>query len=405
MRKMIWLACLSYLVIGMAHVAAGSILEPMMARYGLDYRDGGQFIMNQFLGFLVGVLIAPWVSTKIGKRNTILLALGSLTLAEAAYSLLLPWEWMLSIAPLAGFGFGMTETVIGALVIEYVEEKKATTMTQIEMFFGVGALLMPVIAALFIKTGVWQLSFPVITAVAGLTTLLWLVLSFGKVDDLIAYRPPQAEQETKDHQPLKVGYNRMAGPFLVLGILFFCIYVGMEMSFSNYLPSIMIQRTGVSEASAASTMGLFWAMMAIGRLFAGRLAERAGYGRFLIIAVAAGAIVFTVSNFTKDINLSLVLIGLNGLIWAGVFAIGLVYVNQFLPGRTERTTSLLVASGGLGGALFPKLSGWTMDNASADWTLILYAGMAGVMVLLMITMVISARKLKRPANSLNEASK
>ncbi|GBF78374.1 putative MFS transporter, partial [Paenibacillus sp. 598K] len=48
MRTLLWLSCLSYMVIGMAHVVAGAVLEPMMASYGLTYGDGGQFIMNQF---------------------------------------------------------------------------------------------------------------------------------------------------------------------------------------------------------------------------------------------------------------------------------------------------------------------------------------------------------------------
>ena len=47
---------------------------------------------------------------------------------------------------------------------------------------------------------------------------------------------------------------------------------------------------------------------------------------------------------------------------SGMFAVALIYANQLLPGRTEQTTSALIASGGLGGAILPLGVGWGMDH-------------------------------------------
>jgi MFS transporter, FHS family, glucose/mannose:H+ symporter len=398
MRKLLWLGCLSYLVIGMAHVVAGSVLESVLHSYGLEYRDGGQWIMNQFLGFLVGVLCGPLITRTIGRRNTLLLAMGSLTAAEAAYSLLLPWGWMLSFAAIAGFGFGMTEAVIGAMIIEYVEERKASAMTQLETFFGLGALLMPGIAALLIDSGVWQMAFPIVTAMAGITTLLWLTLSFGKADDLLA----QVPRSVGARAPRK-RYGKGAVPFLAVGIIFFMVYVGMEMSFSNYLPSIMIKRTGMTEATAASTMSVFWGMMVVGRMVTGRIAEWSGYKRFLLVSVASGLGIFVLLALSGHSGISLLLVGLNGLMWSGVFAISLLYVNHWVPGMTERTTSLMVAAGGLGGALLPKLTGWLMDNYNATVTLWIIAGTALLMIILIVLLVILGRRLEKGHEASNAA--
>ncbi|MBJ6360774.1 MFS transporter [Paenibacillus sp. GCM10012307] len=400
MRKLIWMGCLSYLVIGMAHVVAGAILEPLIASYGLDYRSGGQFIMNQFLGFLGGVLITPWLSGRIGRRNTLLLALGSLTLAEGLYSLFLPWGWMLTIAPVAGFGFGMTEAIIGVMIIEYVEEKKASAMTFIETFFGVGALVMPIIAAFLIKNSSWELSFPIVAVMSAVTMLLWLTMSFGRVDELMVRKP----QLKKEERPVRVRYPVGSMPILVLGTLFFMIYVGMEMSFSNYLPSIMIERLGLKEAEAASTISMFWGLMVVGRLFAGRVAEWSGYGRFLVATTGAGTLCLIALTLVGQASLSLFIIGLSGLVWAGVFAIGLVYMNHLLIGHTERTTSLLVAFGGLGGALFPKLTGWLMDRYNANWTLAMLAAMTVVMLIIMIVLAILERGRKKSALIMHDKS-
>lgn len=62
-----------------------------------------------------------------------------------------------------------------------------------------------------------------------------------------------------------------------------------------------------------------------------------------------------------------------GLMMSGIFAMALIFANERLPGMTERTTSLLVASGGIGGALLPRLIGWMLDEYSlqaTQWVLI-----------------------------------
>ncbi|GAB2719432.1 MFS transporter [Paenibacillus thermoaerophilus] len=387
-RRLIFLASLSYLVIGMAHVVAGAVLEPMMDAYALDYSDGGQFIMNQFLGFLAGVLAGPWLSGRLGRRGAILLALGALAATEAVYTALPPWGWMLAIAPVAGFGFGLTEAVIGALVIDSIRERKASAMTLVETFFGVGALLMPAAAALLIRFGSWRLGFPLIAVSALASLILWKLAP--KAESSPA-SPGDAEAAARNGGRYRPGQL----PFLMLAILYFLFYVGMEMSFSNYLPSILMERASMEEAFAAAGMSLFWGTMVVGRLFAGRLAERIGYVRYLVFATAGGFFSLLLIRVAEGAAWSLMWTGINGLAWSGVFAVGLVYANRVLAGMTDRTTSLLVAFGGVGGALFPRLSGSIMDQAGAAWALGLFVALAGAMLLCAAAMMAAGRRLEQ----------
>jgi FHS family glucose/mannose:H+ symporter-like MFS transporter len=392
MNRLIWLGCLSYMVIGMAHVVAGAVLVPLIGAYGVEYGDGGQFIMNQFLGFLLGVLAAPQATKRLGRRSALILALGCLTVAEAAYSLLLPWGCMLAFAPLAGIGFGMTEAVLGAIIIEFVTDGKASAMAKLETFFGVGALVMPGVAGQLISWDVWQMAFPIVTALSGITMLLWLTMSFGKVDELIAYRSAAAADRTA--VGLKpAGYAPAAWPLLLAGTLYFAIYVGMEMSYSNYLPAILLERTDMNEAQASASLSVFWGTMVVGRLFVGRIADRSGYFRYLTISTAAGTGMLVLMAFTGNAAFSLIWIGLAGLVWSGVFAVALLYVNQHIPGMTERTTSLLIAAGGAGGALMPRATGWFMDHYGAEGTLWAIAAAASLLIALLVVMALTIRSI------------
>ncbi|ASS67758.1 MULTISPECIES: MFS transporter [unclassified Paenibacillus] len=488
MRKLILLGCLSYFVIGLAHVVAGALLEPVMKEYALDYSSAGQWITNQFIGFLIGVLAAPALSSRIGRRSTLVLAMGALTIAEAVYSTLPPWDIILLVAPVAGFGFGMTEAVVGALIMDVFVKGKASAMGWLEVCFGVGALVMPGVASLLIQGGIWPMSFPVLTALAGICLLLWMTLSFGEAEEAVAYVPrrpvllegssgeapapgldgPVMVKQRTDGEdagekgavpagtagedgglagerlassaepaagsgrgtavmadargesghpghgaaaarqglaepagsiagsspepadrPVRPRYARGSMPLLMAGMLFFFLYVGMEMVFANYLPSVMTAQAGLKEAEASAVLSLFWGTMVAGRLFIGAATKAAGYRTYLLASVGASLVSLVLMSGVSESGLSwmLVLVALAGLFMAGIFAVALIYVNEKLPGMTDRTTSLMVACGGLGGALFPKLAGWILD--AYDWHVLLQmtAAMAAMLLVLLLALL------------------
>lgn len=386
------LSCLTYMVIGIAHVVVGVVLEPMLREYSLSYQDGGQIIMNQFLGFLIGVLGTSYLLKKLGRKNSLLLALLSMAVGEAVYAAGLGWGWMLAVSPFVGFGFGLSEALVGAFVIEVAKQRAAVAMSRVELFFSVGALAMPLLGAFLIQIGKWQISFWIVALISGLTFILWLIYWPHSLNQTADEQPPTSNTKSS---VVPTRYGRRALPFLLVGASFFIIYVGVEMSFANYLPSILIAKGELSESSAAVGMGLFWAAMSIGRLFSGHIAIRYGSARYLLVSCTAALFIFvllaTVSGAFALIGLALLL----GLMLSGMFAIALVFINDALPGMIDRTTSILVACGGLGGAIFPKLTGWMMDQfgtSTAQWFF-------SILSLLLLTVMIVMMRLAQRARA------
>jgi FHS family glucose/mannose:H+ symporter-like MFS transporter len=87
------------------------------------------------------------------------------------------------------------------------------------------------------------------------------------------------------------------------------------------------------------------------------------------------------------------LVLLLGLLMAGMFAVALIYANRFFPGMTERTTSLLIASGGLGGALLPLAAGWSMDHLTTRFTL----GIMVALVLVSLAIILYSKRWEQTA--------
>ncbi|KRG09687.1 hypothetical protein ACA29_20815 [Lederbergia galactosidilytica] len=275
MKKFIWIACLIYCLNGFGHIIIGTILEPMVSSYGIQYGDGGQLIMNQFLGFLVGVLVAPLLVNRLGRRITLAIALLSFAISQFIFGSLPNWNLLLFVAPFAGAGIGIGETVVAALIVAHLKEKKASTLILVEVFFGVGALLIPIISAFLIAKNIWNVSFSFVACVTTITLLFWLFSSFGEMDSVLKKQPKQVDENGR--KPEKLRYTRNQIPIVIIGAVFFFMYVGAEMVLPNYLPTILHKTTQLEASSLALSITVFWLAMTIGRMFMTFIVDRIGY--------------------------------------------------------------------------------------------------------------------------------
>lgn len=204
MKRLLWTGSLSYFLIGLAHVVVGSLLPVLLDHYGRNYTEGGSLIFAQFSGFLAGVLLSPWLARNFGKRRTLVFALLLLCVAEGLYSLLPPWGWLYAVGAVAGFGFGMVETLIGTIVISGITQGTGAAMSRLEVFFGIGALAMPAIASQFIALGWWRLAFPIISLFAAITVIAWLRGSFGTLDTVLDEREHRGNNQPHSSNSPKV---------------------------------------------------------------------------------------------------------------------------------------------------------------------------------------------------------
>ncbi|MGG1600390.1 MFS transporter [Paenibacillus naphthalenovorans] len=381
MRAFFWNGCLSYLLIGLAHVIMGSLLPEMLVYYNKDYSDGGLLVSFQFTGFLIGVLAGPWCARQLGKRGAILMCLFCLSAAQLVFFSLPAWGLVLAVAPVAGFGFGMVETIIGALVIQYMEgSQKTSSMARLEVFFGLGALLMPLFSSAFIAAGWWRGAFLSLSLLSVIVLVLWAKLPLGRMQSLMGRQDGGQAAEARTRLRMSGG----SWTLLILFLLVFVVYVGTEMSVANFLPSILVENVGVKPEIGALGATCFWGAITVGRLFAAQLAEKVGKTRYLLLGSLGGAVILAGFNMSSGAAASFTLILLLGLVMSGMFAVALVYANEFFRGREERITSMLIAAGGVGGALVPLLTGWLMERLSiqqALWALVLFYALMFVLVL------------------------
>ncbi|ACT01685.1 MFS transporter [Paenibacillus sp. JDR-2] len=368
MKRIVWLSCLAYFLVGLATVAFGALLPELLQVYGKSYSSGGQLVFAQFAGFFLGVVLTPRLTVLFGYPRTIWLGMLFLVMAQALLFFSPMWALVIILAVLNGCGFGMTQTALGTYLLE-ISDQAAVTMSRLEVAFGVGALFMPLISSVLIAQAVWEWSFGIIALLALVNLLFWSRKAMGTpvIDSSSIHPLPTTDNTMKSKKtPIPLAS-------LVYFTLFVFLYVGLETSLINFLPSIFSKHFSIHASNASLSVTLFWVAMIIGRFFSGYLAERIRYNRFLLVSAIGAGLCLVCMPVMKHSIAAFALVLLTGLFLSGIFAILIVYANSVFEGNTKQITSILIASGGIGGAILPLVIGWCMDRISTSSTLVILA--------------------------------
>lgn len=379
MKRLFALSCAFYLLIGVTSVALGALLPVLLPYYGRGYSDGGLLLFLQFFGFLIGVLLSPFMALHIGRKSMLSIALISIVAGYAFLGVLPSWTWVIVMTIWVGFGSGIIESSIGAFTIEFTEEQKAVAMSKLDVYFALGALLIPAVVSLYIWLGMWYLTFFTISLLTFILGLFWITMPASSSSHLI-----QADLQTSERSVEQARYSVQHRVLLGIFIVFFFVYMGLELGLMNFLPSILIETLQIRESVASLGVSILWIAMIIGRMFSGKIAESAGYIPFLLWS-GIGTFCFLVAMaFVSSQWATYLLIFGAGLFMSGLFCIALVYANVLISGMTERTTSILIASGGIGGAVLQYVTGWSMSEWSVTATLWILAAFSLILLLAVI---------------------
>ncbi|RFA32184.1 hypothetical protein CAI16_18840 [Virgibacillus dokdonensis] len=260
MRKLYWFGYLSYLLIGFSTVIFGSVLPTLLEEYQLKYEYGGLLIFFQFLGFLLGVSITPRLIKILKYRKTVACSLLILILVHLLISLKPGWIIVILLAAGNGFGFGTLQTSFSTLLLELVPKKRAVIMSNLEVYFGIGALTMPLLSALLLNINFWNGAFLYTLGLAVLLFFIWLNIKNININETVFN-----EKSNRTRNTFKLSSQNLK--LTILFIIFIFLYVGIETSIINFWPTLIVKSHNVSNAFGNVSVTLFWIAMLIGRLF------------------------------------------------------------------------------------------------------------------------------------------
>ena len=331
-------------VYGMLSAMLGTILPDLSDRFRLSPRQNGTIAFAQALGLIIASLgVGPLLDNE-GKKLGVMIGLALIAAALFALPRSSGFRSILLLLFLLGVGGGIVVTGANALVSDVGEAHRATALNMVNLFFGLGGLATPFIAANLFGRNWVRLCY----TIAALTVVSLAI-----------------EASTKMPEPTRGGGFVLADaapvlgrPLLFLLGLFLFLYVSCEVGIWNWLPRHLIAQ-GIPESRALNILSLGFAL--------GLLIGRVGVSPILIRVPAitvllCASVVMAISTFLM-LRLSnpftaAILVFLAGLSMAPVFPTTLAIVGDNFPRMTGTAIGFVITCGWIGLAVSSRIIGF-----------------------------------------------
>ena len=349
-RKVIFPILFGFFVMGFVDVV-GIATNYVKNDFGLSDTMANLIPMMVFLWFAIFSIPTGMLMRKIGRRNTVALAMlittGAMILPLIGYNFTL----VLIAFALLGIGNTILQVSLNPMVAAVVSPDKTTSVLTLGQFLkAVSSFLGPLIAvAAASYLGNWKGIFA-IYALITLVSLFWLIstvreevtdggeiTSFGAIASLL-----------KDKYILA----------LFGGILFI---VGIDVGLNTTIPKLLMDKCPIALEEAGLGTSLYFSARTIGTFLGAFLLARLSAQKFLFHSMWIAFVAFIVLLASNNLAVMLTMIVIVGLTCANVFSILFSYALQHRA-ELDNEISALMIMGVSGGALITPLMGLLADQ-------------------------------------------
>ncbi|WP_032097794.1 MULTISPECIES: MFS transporter [unclassified Alteromonas] len=224
-----------FMMFAMTSDSVGEIIKEVKVAFSVTNAQASLMHSLPMLGIALSGLFLGFLADKIGRKPTIIMGLA--IFGVACYSFLVADDFLLivSLMSLSGVAVGVFKTGALALIgdISSSTKQHTSTMNGAEAFFGVGAIIGPLIVAYLIHQGVaWQWLYVI---AGGVCTVLIVGALFVKYPNYTREKSEKVKQVSV-LQSLALIKNPYAFGFSVGAFL----YVAAESAIYVWMPSYLV---------------------------------------------------------------------------------------------------------------------------------------------------------------------
>ncbi len=327
-------AILAIFVYGVIAAMLGTILPYLSQTFGLTPEQNSYIALAQGLGLAVAsVSVGPLIDNK-GKKTGLLLGLTLIAIALFTLPNSTGYAMIVGAMALLGLGGGIIVTGANALVSDISEARRATVLNFLNLFFGLGGLVTPFIAANFLAGNAIYMCY-----LAAVLTVITLA-----IHSLTKMPPPSGERSFR----LSEAGQLVGRPVLWLLALFLFLYVACEVGVWNWL-ALHLKAQGIPESQALNILSLGFALgLLIGRMVVAPILIKVRAETATLWAAVFMAITTYAMLQTTDPRIAWVLVFCAGLAMAPVFPTTLAMVGNTFRKMTATAMGIVITSGWIG---------------------------------------------------------
>ena len=358
---------LAFISLGLPDSMLGAGWPVMQLEYGAPIEMAGVLSIIIIAGTIISSLGSETILRKLGTGKVTLISVLFTAVALLGFSYAPTIVWLAVLALPLGLGAGSIDAGLNNYVATHY---KAHHMSWLHCFWGVGAMLGPIIMSQFIaQDNSWRSGYFIVAMIQfGLVLLLFIALPLWKRLE------GNQQMEDTDIQEDNSGFGLVSTavnpkPLKIKGVklalITFLFYVGMEATMGLWGSSFLVNVKDMSASTAAQWVSMYYAGITVGRFVTGFVTFKFS-NRTLIrtgqLVALAGAILMVLPLPTIFSLFGFILVGLGS---APIFPCMLHETPaRFGKKHSQKIMGYQMAVAYTGGAILPPLLGWVAAHTS-----------------------------------------
>ncbi|MFI5913055.1 MFS transporter [Dactylosporangium sp. NPDC051541] len=364
-RAPVLLSYAGFVLVGLNSGVNGVLIPAQMADYGVDEATIGLTFFTSSAGFMLAGATTGALLHRVHVRLALVIGIAAYALGAVAMAARPPFAVLVAVQLLVGYGTGVLESVLNVYLTEL--PNATTLLNRLHAFFGVGALLGPLLAAWLLQSLQW-------TSVWVVLAVLCLPLGAGFL--LLYPRKALAAEEAADvPRPRGVFADAVRSPAVVFGSLFLAVYVGLELGVGTWAFTFLVEEHGEPGVVAGYTVSGYWFGLTLGRFLISPIATRAGLSAAGMATVCLVGVTIASALLWAVPTAALATAGfvLLGFFLGPLFPTAMAVTPQVVPPRLVATAiGVMNGLSLVGGSTLPWLAGWLAQHRGI-WTLMPFA--------------------------------
>jgi fucose permease len=367
-------------LVGIGAGTSGVLLVAQMSDYGVDRTAIGTTFFTLSAGYALAGLAIGWLIERLGIRMALTAGGGVYVLAGLYLAIRPAFVAFVLVQFVTGFGVGVLES---ALNVYLAGLPGATTrLNRLHAFFGVGALIGPVLADRIVAVTSWTVVW-LVMALTCAVLVAGFVAVFPARSAAVAGAAPEAASDAASDPGSDPGSDPAARGLLrtvlrqrgvLLGGAMLAVYVGLEMSMGNWGFGYLVQARGLTASLAGYTVSGYWFGLTVGRFLISPVAAKLGVSTAAMMygCLTGVAAVATLAWLSPAAAVTITTLVLLGFFLGPVFPTTMAIAPQLTEPRLAATAiGVINAASVVGDAALPWVAG-AIAQSSGVWTLLPY---------------------------------
>ncbi|WP_040610593.1 MFS transporter [Salinimonas chungwhensis] len=362
-----------FMMFAMTSDSVGEIIKEVKVAFDVTNAQASLMHSLPMLGIAMSGLLLGFLADKLGRKPTIILGLGLFGVACYSFLIANDFVFIVALMSLSGVAVGIFKTGALALIgdISQSTRQHTSTMNGAEAFFGVGAIIGPLIVAWLIHRGVpWQYLYVI---AGGICTLLIIIAGFARYPKYVA-----AQNNSVDQVSLKKSLKLVKNPYALGFSVGAFLYVAAESAIYVWMPSYLVcDAVSVRDAYACYSEGAarqlaiysvtaFFILRALGRFVGIWMMSRFNWALVLLLFSGAIVVCFT-GGLLGGKQVALYLFPLTGIFMSVIYPTfnskGISCFQKHQHGSVAGVILFFTAAGAAAG---PLIMGLVSDAMGGD---------------------------------------